>query len=335
MNPIAISTGSTVIYWSAVVIALGIAAGFALSYSLYISHGGRSAAMWLLLPLALLFSVPLCRAIHWYCHLEQYTSFIRAITDYSTGSYCLPGALLGAWLAALIVKKLGFERRIARLLDTFAPGAALAVAFIRLSALFNGSCRSKIAVTTPALQHLPIASGITNSTGAVEYRFATFFVEFLLMLIAAAVLLEFFYRCRKRPMKRGSSDGNTARYFLLLYSAIELLLDSTRNDSSFMKFNGFVSIVQMICAICIGALLIYYSRRSVKANGLGARHWVIWAVWFVGLAGTGVSEYLVQRHGNWYLGCYAAMTVCCALMAVAVYRMYLSCCDEAAIGVLE
>ena len=54
MNPIAISTGSTVIYWSAVVIALGIAAGFALSYSLYISHGGRSAAMWLLLPLALL-----------------------------------------------------------------------------------------------------------------------------------------------------------------------------------------------------------------------------------------------------------------------------------------
>ena len=53
MNPIAISTGSTVIYWSAVVIALGIAAGFALSYSLYISHGGRSAAMWLLLPLAL------------------------------------------------------------------------------------------------------------------------------------------------------------------------------------------------------------------------------------------------------------------------------------------
>ena len=36
-----------------------------------------------------------------------------------------------------------------------------------------------------------------------------------------------------------------------------------------MKFNGFVSIVQMICAICIGALLIYYSRRSVKANGLG------------------------------------------------------------------
>ena len=117
MNPIAISTGSTVIYWSAVVIALGIAAGFALSYSLYISHGGRSAAMWLLLPLALLFSVPLCRAIHWYCHPEQYTSFIRAITEYSTGSYCLPGALLGTFLAALVVRGLGLTGNMARLLD--------------------------------------------------------------------------------------------------------------------------------------------------------------------------------------------------------------------------
>ena len=180
MNPIAISTGSTVIYWSAIVIALGIAAGFALSYSLYISHGGRAAAMWLLLPLALLFSVPLCRAIHWYCHPEQYTSFIRAITDYSTGSYCLPGALLGTFLAALVVRGLDLTGNMARLLDCVAPGGALIVVFIRLSALFNSSCRSKIAITTPLLQHLPIGSGITNSMGAVEYRFATFFVQAIL-----------------------------------------------------------------------------------------------------------------------------------------------------------
>ena len=335
MNPIAIYSGSAVLYWSSVIIVFGLLACLALSLSLQRMNGGSAAAMLLFFPLAIILSVPICRLIHWYCHFEQYNGVLGALTDYSTGSYCLPGALLGTWLAALIVKKLGFARSAARLLDAFAPGAALAVAFIRLSALFNGSCRSKIAVTAPALQHLPIASSVTNAVGVVEYRFATFFVEFLLMLIAAAVLLEFFCRCRKRPMKCGSSDGNTARYFLLLYSAVELLLDSTRNDSSFMKFNGFVSIVQMICAICIAALLVYYSRRSVKANGLGAKHWVLWGVWFTGLAGTGVSEYLVQRHGGWYLGCYAAMTVCCALMAAAVYRMYLSCCDRSAIGVLE
>ena len=335
MNPIAICSGSTVLYWSSVIIVFGLLASLVLTLSLQRSDGGSSTAILLFFPLAIILSVPICRVIHWYCHLEQYNGIYGALTDLSTGSYCLPGALLGVWLAALIVKKLRFARSAARLLDVFAPGAALAVAFIRLSALFNGSCRSKIAVTTPALQHLPIASGITNSAGAVEYRFATFFAEFLLMLIAAAVLIELFYRCRKRPMKCGSPDGNTARYFLLLYSTIELLLDSTRNDSSFMKFNGFVSIVQMICAICIGVLLIYYSRRSIKVNGLGTKHWVIWGTWFAGLAGTGVSEYLVQRHGSWYLGCYTVMTICCALMAAAVYRMYRSCCDDTVIGVLE
>ena len=309
MNPIAISTGSTVIYWSAIVIALGIAAGFALSYSLYISHGGRAAAMWLLLPLALLFSVPLCRAIHWYCHLEQYTSFIRAITDYSTGSYCLPGALLGTILVA--------------------PGGALIVVFIRLSALFNSSCRSKIAITTPLLQHLPIGSGITNSMGAVEYRFATFFVQAILMLCVTVLLLYFFFARRRLPMKEGCPrDGNVAWMFLTFHSAVELLMDSTRYDSSFMHFNAFVSIVQIASAVCILAALIHYSRLSHKVNGRCGYHVAMWIGYVLTLVGTGASEYLVQRFGNMYPICYTVMTITCTMMAVIVYLMYKTTCAE-------
>ncbi len=329
MNPIAISTGSTVIYWSAVVIALGIAAGFALSYSLYISHGGRSAAMWLLLPLALLFSVPLCRAIHWYCHPEQYTSFIRAITDYSTGSYCLPGALLGTFLAALVVRGLGLTGNMARLLDCVAPGGALIVVFIRLSALFNSSCRSKIAITTPLLQHLPIGSGITNSMGAVEYRFATFFVQAILMLCVTVLLLYFFFARRRLPMKEGCPrDGNVAWMFLIFHSAVELLMDSTRYDSSFMHFNAFVSIVQIASAVCILAALIHYSRLSHKVNGRCGYHVAMWIGYVLTLVGTGASEYLVQRFGNMYPICYTVMTITCTMMAVIVYLMYKTTCAE-------
>ena len=315
MNPIAISTGSTVIYWSAIVIALGIAAGFALSYSLYISHGGRAAAMWLLLPLALLFSVPLCRAIHWYCHPEQYTSFIRAITDYSTGSYCLPGALLGTFLAALVVRGLGLTGNIARLLDCVA--------------LFNSSCRSKIAITTPLLQHLPIGSGITNSMGAVEYRFATFFAQAILMLCVTVLLLYFFFARRRLPMKEGCPrDGNVAWMFLTFHSAVELLMDSTRYDSSFMHFNAFVSIVQIVSAVCILAALIHYSRLSHKVNGRCGYHVAMWIGYVLTLVGTGASEYLVQRFGNMYPICYTVMTITCTMMAVIVYLMYKTTCAE-------
>ena len=328
MNAIAVCVGPVVIYWSSIVIVTGFLAALALSLVLQRANGGSDSAMLLFFALTVALSVPLCRALHWYCHTEQYDGFLSAVTDYSSGSFCLPGALLGVWLSALIVKKLGLVKSTARLLDAFAPGAALCAAFIRLSALFNTSCRGKIAVSVQAFQRLPFASAVATASGGTEYRFASFYAEFLLLLLTAAIVLRFFYRNRARPMKNGGCDGHAARLFLLLYSAAELLIDSTRNDSSFLKSNGFVSIVQIISAVCIAALLVYYSRNSIKADGFSRRCLVLWLFWLLGLAGTGASEYLVQRHGNWYLSCYVLMAVCCTVMTVSVYRMYLSCRRE-------
>ena len=227
------------------------------------------------------------------------------------------------------------EAGVLKLGDAVAPGGALCIAFIRLSALFDSSCRSKIIITAPALQHLPLASAISSASGATEYRFATFFVQFLIMLVMTAALLRFFLRRGEAPMK-GDMDrhGHTARMFLAFYSALELVMDSTRYDSSVFHFTflkglnpyvGFISLIQLVAAICLACVLVYYSTRSVRVNGLGLRHWVLWAGFFLSLVATGVSEYMVQRHGDWYLGCYTVMALSCAVMAVVVYLMYLSC----------
>ena len=325
-NPIAVYSGDTVLYWSAIIITLGLLAALMMTLSLQRTNKGSTAAVWLMLPLAVILSVPLCRALHWYCHREQYASFLQAVTDYSSGSYVLTGALLGAFLAALIVSPLN-TRSTASLLDAFAPGAALAIAFIRLSSLFNSSCRSKIAVTTPILQHLPLAAGFADASGRVEYRFATFFFHFLVMLLLCRILLGFFFTRRRAPMASGSRDGNTARMFLVFYSASELVLDSTRYDSSFLPINGFVSFVQIVAAACILGVLIYYSVHSVRANGFRWYHPVLWLLWLLTVAAVGWTEYLVQRHGDWYLSCYGAMGLACILMAGVVYRMYLTCCE--------
>lgn len=328
MTQIAIYSGSIVIYWSSLVICFGLAACLCLSLALYTANGGRAAAMLLLLPLAVFFSVPLCRILHWYCHTEQYTGLFSALTDYSTGSYCLPGALLGVWLAALLVTRLKLAPSVSRLLDAFVPGVALAIAFIRLSALFNSSCRSKISFSSPLLRHLPLASAVTNSSGSVDYRFATFFVQFIIMLILTLVLVKFYGKRRRIPMRSGSDDGNVARMFLLYYSAIEVVLDSTRYDSSFFRFNSFVSVVQVISALCILTILIYYSIHAVKAKGLRAYHFALWFGFLLTVGAAGASEYMVQRHGNWYLGCYAVMSLSCCLMVMLVYQMYLRCCAK-------
>ena len=315
MNNIAITIGSMSIYWSAVIIALGVLACFALTCALYLSHGGKIDAMFLLLTAGIILSVIFSRFMHWYCHEEQYAGLKAALTDYSIGGYCLPGVLLGTLLAALLCGLLGFTGNVRRLLDCIAPGAALGIALIRLSALFNSSCRSKIVITNPAFQRLPLGSAITSGS-EVEYRFATFFVQFLLMLVLCVCLLHFFYKHRRRRMKADMPrDGHVALMFLSWYSAIEVIMDSTRYDSSFVHSNGFVSLVQIIGGVCILFVLVVYSVRSVKANGLRAYHWAMWVGWLLSFGCVGVAEYLVQRHGNWYLSCYFLMAIGCFMMA--------------------
>ena len=272
-NPIAVYSGDTVLYWSAIIISLGLLAALFMTLSLQRSNKGSAAAVFLMVPLAVILSVPLCRAralVLPYRAVRQ--SPCSALTDYSSGSYVLAGALPGVVLAALLASPLN-TRSTASLLDAFAPGAALAVAFIRLSSLFNSSCRSKIPVTTPLLQHLPLAAGFADSSGQVEYRFATFFLHFLVMLVLCWVLLSFFFARSNLPMKSGQSrEGNTARMFLVFYSASELVLDSTRYDSSFLPINGFISLVQIVAAACILGVLIYYSVHSLRANGFRWYH---------------------------------------------------------------
>lgn len=324
MNPVAISVGSVVIYWSSLIIALGAAAWLALGLALYTTDGGHWSAPVVCFPFAVLFSVLLSRLLHWYCHAEQYAGFLPAMTDYSAGGYCLPGLLLGVTLAALLVTRLRFAESSARLLDALAPGAALGVAMIRLSALFGSACRGKQLITRPQLQHLPLAAPVVSASGAVEYRFASFFIQFLLLLALALWLLRFYLRERRAPMKRGSSAGAAAAMFLVFYSATELVIDSTRYDSSFLRSNGFVSLAQIVAAGCILGVLIWYSRRSIRANRLRLFHWLLWLLWLAGLAATGGLEYLVQRHGDWYLLCYSLMSLACLCMALAPWLMYRS-----------
>lgn len=324
MNGVAICIGSTMIYWSAIIIFLGVAACFTLSYSLYTANGGQKAAMFAMLPMATVLGVVLSRVLHWYCHSEQYLGFLSAITDYSSGSYCLPGVFFGVMLAVLLVKALGLTDSAGKMFDCLAPGAALGVAVIRLSCLFNESGRGKIIINDPALQRLPLGSGITTAAGDVEYHLATFFIEFMVMLVLFAVTLALFTG-RSRPMKGNAPvHGNTGLLFLGFFGATQVVLDSTRNDSSFLPINGFISFVMIVGAVYLVGAMIYYTVWSVKTNGRTAKQIVLWVLFLAAVGGTCYLEYLVQRHGDWYLMCYSLMSLAALVMCVLLYIMYRS-----------
>ena len=72
-------------------------------------------------------------------------------------------------------------------------------------------------------------------------------------------------------------SGNVWRMFLLYYGAVEIVVDSLRNDSPLMHFHlisylnqysSFVSLAQVFAASTALYVLIYYSVHSVRANGL-------------------------------------------------------------------
>ena len=155
----------------------------------------------------------------------------------------------------------------------------------------------------------------------------------MIMLLLTLWLVKFYGRRAGFPMRSGSREGNVARMFLLSYSAVEIVLDSTRYDSSFFPFNSFISIAQVVGALCVLGILIYYSVHAVKARGLRFYHFALWFGFLLTLGAAGASEYMVQRHGSWYLGCYAVMGLGCYLMVLLVYQMYLRCCAKRNKGV--
>ena len=306
MNEIAVFTGSLRIYWSAVIIALGAAAGLFLSLALYPMDHRHNTAVWAFFPVAVLLSVLLSRLIHWYSHIEQYPSLLAALTP-SAGE----------------------------LLDAVAPGLALCLALVRLSSLFSTNCRGRIVINDWSYQILPYAISWTDAAGNIEYRLATFFLEFIALLIVTVILIVFYFRHRSEPLWEGyRNEGNVARMFLILVGIVEIIADSTRYDSALMHFflikklnpyASFISIAQVFSAVCILLVFIHYMKISVRVNGWKWYHVLAIVLFVASLVGIGyMGEYRVQRTAQ-YVRCYTWQGGSLLLFAATVIGIYRSC----------
>lgn len=323
------------IYASAAVITLGYLLAVLLTLLCYARYHHSVAAVFTLSVFGFVFGVLFSRVLHWYFNGETYASFFAALTDYSVGSFCLPGALLGIWLAAWLTKKMGLTETVGELLDAAAPGVALLIACIRASALFNTTCRSRILVKAGWLHFLPFSVATQDAAGNTSYRMATFAIAAILMLAVTGMTADFFANKSRRRMKKGCPrTGHTACYFTLLYAAVEIVMDSTRYDSPLMHFrllsslnqySAFISLAQVFAAFTVLGVLIRYSRLSIRCNGFRWYHPLSWLGFLVCLVAIGkLGEYDVQRYAA-YLRCYGVMAAGCAALVLMIMGLYRSC----------
>ena len=298
-NTVAIYFNDLVIYWSSVLIFCGALAFITMTLALWKPKNPRSAALGCFFPLAILFSFVLSRLIHWYFNMEQYaasfgagtfSSIIPAFTRFTIGSYCLPGVVLGICLAAWIVCKLGYVTSSGRLLDFAAPGTCLLIAFIRLSALFNGSFIGKRPVTTiKFLQRLPFCVTVTDSAGNVSYRPAIFFLEFL--------------RTDKPLM-----------HFTFL--------------NKLNAYSAFISIAQVVALVFLLYVFFYYYVCSISTNGFNWKHIPALLLFLASIAGFGYfGEYSIQRYGAVLSG-YLSMVGSLLVDVILCRLLYNSCAPE-------
>ena len=275
MNQIAVFYGDTTIYFTSILIALALLTAFVFSLAIYMPRHRYGVAMWIFFPAATVASVLLSRIIHWYCNTEQYTDFRTALIDYTTGDYCIIGVIIAVCVVSMLLRLMRLVRSHYDLLDAAAPGLAFVIAMIRFSHIFSDKCYGKMIITEPSLQHLPISAPIISSDGNAEYRFASFFVSFILFLASTVILIVYYLRKNDALFAQGvdknktdtlplgilKSDGHTFRLFLMLFSAEEVIIDSTRYDASHLFFTG-----EQFAGLNKGASFMGLSPSEISAS---------------------------------------------------------------------
>ena len=312
MEKVAFINGGTFVYWSSIVLTIAVVAAIAFFAGIYLWTSKNGMALSLTVPVAILLSVAIGRWVHWYCLTDSYESLASAMTDYTWGGYALMGAFFGCLLAACLMRLIRVSRNLPEMLDCMCLVGGVGIAVGRLASLFNASDRGQIVAETVGL---PFAYPVTNAvSGAAENRLATFMLQSVSTAAIVALILVYMFICLLR--KKKLRDGDVTLLFLLLYGTCQIILDSTRYDSLFMRSNGFISIVQILGLVAVLVAIITFSVRAVKARGFKWYFVLLWVLQLAVMGGAGYMEYYVQRHGDQAAFAYRNMGICLAVMVL-------------------
>lgn len=317
MNHVAAIFNSLVLYRHSLILALAAAAGicFFMACCSYVQITSLRASASALT--AVILSIFFARLVYWYGRPDSFKSFSQLFTSPMSEAYALSGVMVGCTLAALLW---GGRDHRKTLLDCMSVAGCASLALGRLSSFFTAADRGQI------MHHftgLPWAYPVANFSGQLEYRFAVFLFQAAAAAVLGLFLAVIFLR-KKVP------QGDVALLFLLFYSASQILLDSTRYDSLYLRSNGFVSMVQVLAGAALVSVIVLLSIRTVKK--LGIKGWMIlfWFFLCTLFGGVGYMEYYVQRHGSQAILAYSAMGIyLCTIAAIGLLFWYLSQSHEA------
>ena len=317
MEKIAFISGGIFIYWSSIILTLAALTAITIFAAMYIAKSGNVAGASVTIPVAMVVSIILSRLIHWYCRSDAYESMGAALTNYTKGGYALMGVFIACLAVAALLRLFRVVKNLRQMYDSMAIGAGVGIAVGRLASLFNASDRG---MALPESVGFPFAFPVTNTvSGVVENRLATFMIQSGVVTVVLALLV--LYMVISKVAKHKIPDGDVALIFLLAYGASQIVCDSTRYDSLFLRSNGFISVVQILGLVAMVVPIVVFSVRTVKNMGIKKIQFVLWVL-ILGMMGlAGYMEYYVQRHGNEAAFAYSLMSG--ALLVIVLVTLVL------------
>lgn len=287
------------ITWTGIIIALACAAAL-LAGSMLRKYQQRGNYEFLICAaLSCLFGVVGSRLMYWYCNTEAYSRFLEVFTASDAGQ-SVGGMMLGVVAAVCLTGLVIGKDEILRLFDCICTAGALGLFVGRLAGFTNTGDRGRMIFESAFLQRLPFASPVAvEGSSDTEWRFATFLFESAAGLFIFIVCVSFFVRAYEKG-KESNCEGLTALLFCALFGSTQAILESTRYDSLFFRFNGFVSIVQIIAAVLLVGSLVVGFVVCGKLFGKTNKS-IILLVGGIALVGcAGAFEYFVQRYTHQY-----------------------------------
>lgn len=244
-----------------------------------------------------------------YC-LVNWSDFVRNYENpwlmlrFFDGGMAMGGLLGGLLMAALLTSK-WMKISFAELLDALCVPLGLAFAMLRLGESFTDLGVGAVVEEGFATAHLPWLFLESRMGVMVEYRLNVWLYEAVAGVILFA-LTALFFRCQNRR------NGDAALFFLTLYGASQILLESMRDDGHMLVI--FLRIGQVAAAVLPLVICGVLCRRVSCRRAV-----VAWLVMLLAAAGIVLLEFSLDGRLTFgtptLLRDYSLMAVCCAAMA--------------------
>lgn len=233
------------------------------------------------------------------------------------GGYALWGAVGGAALAAFLSGRMS-RVPVSGLLDAAAPAGALMIAAERFLESLTGEGMGPY-VEAEFFCRFPFA---VYRADYEVWNWAVFLLEGAVALVVTAVLLR-----KKRPA------GDTARLFLLLYSACQITLESLRRDHClrwlFVRVSQLTALLVILGLMAAGMIRWAKNRQTRLISGKRlAADWALVALFSAVIVGIEFSfDGKILRDLPVWAG-YLAMVCCCCGIGLAAGNVIFKSADR-------